>query len=290
MGGRDVTGGKRVGGEGEKKGDVEHVVEREIGRKVQAVSHWVDAFKDAKGPYVFMVKFLRGTDGAKVKSGEPNKVADGEGVGGAVGVGVTLIGEAGRTEMPLKLRKEEGKRVRKDGGGWGGERGEGVGAGLKAVVCKEGRGVGGGVERLIVREFGEGKEGNPIVLVKGRETTEVLFERLIDSFSLSVGLRMKRGGEMDRNAEFRAKEFPKTRDELRAAVRNNGGRETVETKDGSEEEAREIGSRDAGGAGDEVCHFRERANPNRNSREPVTRGKADNEVGREGFPRAGGNG
>jgi len=47
----------------------------------------------------------------------------------------------------------------------------------------------------VMNEFGEGKHGRPRGLVVGTKYAEVDFEFLINSFSLSVGLRVKSGGK-----------------------------------------------------------------------------------------------
>jgi len=47
----------------------------------------------------------------------------------------------------------------------------------------------------VMNKFGEGKHGCPRRLVVGTKDAEVDFEFLINSFSLSIGLRVEGGGE-----------------------------------------------------------------------------------------------
>jgi len=47
----------------------------------------------------------------------------------------------------------------------------------------------------VMDEFGEGEHGCPRCLVVGAKDAEVDFEFLVNSFSLSVGLRVEGSGE-----------------------------------------------------------------------------------------------
>ena len=49
----------------------------------------------------------------------------------------------------------------------------------------------------VVLEFGRGKELRPLVRIMGAEDTEISFDFLIGSFSLSVSLGMISSGEAD---------------------------------------------------------------------------------------------
>ena len=65
-----------------------------------------------------------------------------------------------------------------------------------AFVREEGRNAGGVVDGIVVGELGNGKEGRPVVLLIGAEGMEDLFEGLVNTFSLSVRLRVISGGEV----------------------------------------------------------------------------------------------
>jgi hypothetical protein len=66
-----------------------------------------------------------------------------------------------------------------------------------SFVGKEGRSAGGCTRSIVVSEFSEGKEWRPVVLLVVAEYMEVLFECLIESFSLSVSFRMIARGEVN---------------------------------------------------------------------------------------------
>lgn len=68
--------------------------------------------------------------------------------------------------------------------------------GVVAFVGIEGRDTGGGVRSVVVRELRERKKRTPVILLEVNVSPEVLFQSLIDSFSLSVSFRVITGGEM----------------------------------------------------------------------------------------------
>jgi hypothetical protein len=59
-----------------------------------------------------------------------------------------------------------------------------------SFVGKQRRSAGGCTQSVVVSKFSEGKERRPVVLLVVAEYTEVLFECLIESFSLSISFRM----------------------------------------------------------------------------------------------------
>jgi hypothetical protein len=59
-----------------------------------------------------------------------------------------------------------------------------------SFVGKERGSAGGCTWSIVVSEFSEGKEQEPVVLLVVAEYMEVLFEYLIESFSLSIPFRM----------------------------------------------------------------------------------------------------
>ena len=69
-------------------------------------------------------------------------------------------------------------------------------------------------------EFGERKELGPLMGITGAEDTEVGFDFLIGSLSLSISLRVVRGGESNIIFEDSGKFLGERRGELGSSVRN----------------------------------------------------------------------
>ena len=90
-----------------------------------------------------------------------------------------------------------------------------------AEVRKEWGQLGCGVVRVIVCERGLSQYRRPIVLVVGCEDSEVVLDALVDSFCLSVGLGMKRGRQIELNAQFVRDTLPELGDKLRTSVGND---------------------------------------------------------------------
>ena len=61
-------------------------------------------------------------------------------------------------------------------------------------VCVKGRHADCAMVCRVISVFGEGQEVRPIILLVGAEGPDVLFYDLIDTFGLTVGLRMERCG------------------------------------------------------------------------------------------------
>src|SRR3984893_14778365 len=75
-----------------------------------------------------------------------------------------------------------------------------------------------GARSIVVGEFRQGEEFRPVVLLIIAVTTEVLFQRLVSSFRLSVALRVIPRSEVQGHIEDLAQRAEKTRDELGAAI------------------------------------------------------------------------
>jgi hypothetical protein len=66
-----------------------------------------------------------------------------------------------------------------------------------SFVGKEGRSAGGCTQSIVVSEFSKRKVQRPVVLLVVAEYVEVLFECLIESFSLSISFRVIAQGEVN---------------------------------------------------------------------------------------------
>jgi len=65
---------------------------------------------------------------------------------------------------------------------------------VDAVISEERGTIDRRLMRIVVREFGDGEELVPIVLLVVAVDTEILFDGLIHAFSLAVRLGVKGGG------------------------------------------------------------------------------------------------
>ena len=90
--------------------------------------------------------------------------------------------------------------------------------GMVSFIRKERGELRRGMRSVVVREFRERKEGDPVVLLIVDVDTEVLLENLVDSFSLTVGFRMIRGGEVGFDVEELHEGCPEPRNEVLAAI------------------------------------------------------------------------
>src|ERR1700730_11372260 len=84
-----------------------------------------------------------------------------------------------------------------------------------------------GARSIVVGEFRQGQEFGPDVLLIIAVTMEVLFQRLVSSFCLSVALRVIPRGEVQGHIEDLAQRAEKTRDELGATIRGDMRRDSV---------------------------------------------------------------
>jgi hypothetical protein len=77
------------------------------------------------------------------------------------------------------------------------------------------------VNSIIIRKLRKVENLGPIVLLITQETPEILLQRLVCSFRLSVGLRMVAGGEVAGDLEHLEEMLPKFGDKLQASVTDN---------------------------------------------------------------------
>ncbi len=77
------------------------------------------------------------------------------------------------------------------------------------------------VDSVVVRKLGKWQPIGPVVLSVVDEDSKVLFDFLVDSFSLSVGLWVKGRGRIQGDVEESVEFLHEFRDELRASVGDN---------------------------------------------------------------------
>src|SRR3984893_3539103 len=99
------------------------------------------------------------------------------------------------------------------------------------LVRKEWGNPRSGARSIVVGEFCQGEEFRPVVLLIIAVTMEVLFQRLVSSFRLSVALRVIPRSEVQGHIEDLAQRAEKTRDELGAAIRGDVRRDSVFRED-----------------------------------------------------------
>lgn len=92
---------------------------------------------------------------------------------------------------------------------------------------EERRDARGGVRSVVVHELREGPKISPVILVIVAVDSEILFEGLIDAFSLSVGLRMMSGGMVHANAKQFGEGVEKLGDEFSTTVGGEVRQSTV---------------------------------------------------------------
>jgi len=99
--------------------------------------------------------------------------------------------------------------------------------GMVPVVGEERSLAGRGMDGVVVGELGERKEFLPVVLLVVAEGTQVLFEDLVDAFSLTVGLWVERRGHVGFDVEEGEEFSPELGREDLVAVGHNVGWEAV---------------------------------------------------------------
>ena len=126
-----------------------------------------------------------------------------------------------------------------------------VSAGIKEEGCL----LRGRVDVVIVGELRQGEECVPVVLSFSDEDPQVLLQFLVDSFHLTVGLRVVSGRRCGLNSQQSVQLFHEGGDELRSAVGHNLPREAMELPDIPEVEVCCSGGGDRGDRFDEVGTF-----------------------------------
>jgi hypothetical protein len=94
-------------------------------------------------------------------------------------------------------------------------------------VGKEGRSAGGCTWSIVVSEFSKGKERRPVVLLVVAEYAEVLFECLIESFSLSISFRMIARGEVNLHVQHLSEGSEEMGNKLGSAVTSDMRRDSM---------------------------------------------------------------
>jgi len=247
-----------VGMVGFEVGDVKGGVDAHSEREVETVGMGGDFGVDGKRTETDMIKFGGRPGGGEMATEEPNELSRfkrGErGTAGVVVTGLSRLGiaeDGGESSMKVVEGSEMrvgSRSLRKAGIGKNG----GKGGGVETVGEVEGWVAGGGVNRIVVRELSVGEERGPGGLLKVDEDSEVLFESLVEAFGLSIGLRVKCGGEGRTDVAEEKEAFPKVGGEERVTVWDDLVGEAVKSDDWGEEEVCELRGGDGAGTGKEV--------------------------------------
>jgi hypothetical protein len=141
-----------------------------------------------------------------------------------------------------------------------------------------------GVDMVVVGELGCWQELIPVILFIAREDTDELFELLVDSFSLAVGLWMVSGGGSGFNTDEVPQFVGELGDELQSTIGNLllGG--SVVPPDIPVVQPGSSDSTEASMALVEVGPLTEDINHNHDHIKPMHLRKLNNEVHREGDP------
>ena len=102
---------------------------------------------------------------------------------------------------------------------------------MVALIRIEGRNTGSCTWCVIVCELSEWEQAEPIVLLVVAVDSDVLFQSLISSFSLSITFRVITRGKMKLHVETETERSEEVRDEFGTSVRSDMARDTVLRKD-----------------------------------------------------------
>jgi len=117
---------------------------------------------------------------------------------------------------------------------------------------------------VVVLEFCEWQEPDPVVLSLVGEESEILFQFLVDLFHLSISLKVVGCGGCQLNFK-QPIEFPgEFHYELGTSIRDNFPRETMMFPHVGEEKVCGSGGRDCSDHGNEMCTLCDRINDNHN--------------------------
>ena len=103
--------------------------------------------------------------------------------------------------------------------------------GVEAFVGEEGRNLSGCMRSVVVSEFGEREERNPIVLLVVDIDAKILFEDLVNSLGLSIGFGVVGCRKVRFDVEESGERFPEARNEVFSAIRDDVGGSAVFRED-----------------------------------------------------------
>ena len=94
-------------------------------------------------------------------------------------------------------------------------------------VSKERGNTGSSGGSVVIRKLRNRKKTGPIVLLVVAISTKILFESLVNTFSLTIAFRVVPGGEVELHVKEFSERPEEPGDELRATIRRNMRRNTV---------------------------------------------------------------
>jgi hypothetical protein len=221
------TIGNVVGSRRMKEGDVEDIMDvgsDHIGVKLQAIGRRTDFLRDWERTEVAVVEFFRAPLGSDVGGREIDEIAYVEDWSICfLEVVVLFVAIRGDLNVAAKflsklsdLREELLSRlvaVLKGTGRYGSVKGR-----IDNSVGSKGSHFDTGMVGVVVAELGDRKEAFPVVLLVVTVHADVLFDELVDSFGLTISLRVEGGRHVDLSAKKALKGAPKFAVEDRTAI------------------------------------------------------------------------
>jgi hypothetical protein len=257
------TAGDIVRVEGLEKRDVEHGMDLHGRGKLEAEGCLANLGGDGERAESLVIELVAGTSRIDVASEKPDLITDLKWRGlfhlAVVEAGLGRSGvDKGARELLVEITERVDEvfscRVGRVASGrhccaWD--------DGMVAVVGEE-RGVAGRcVDRVVVGKLGAGQKLLPVVLLVVAEGTEILFQDLVDTFSLAITLWMERGRHVWLHVEEGNEVAPEVGGEDLVTVGHDVCWQTVEAVDVAEEETGNVGRDGCGLGRDEMGHLGE---------------------------------
>src|SRR5467141_2867311 len=152
--------------------------------------------------------------------------------------------------------------------------------GVEALVCKEGGDHSSRMRSIIVCKFGKGQEVDPVILLVVDVYPKILFQDLVNSFSLPIGLWVIGRREIGLDTEQLAKRPPEARDEVLPAIGDDVCGCAMLREDLRQKDVSQVLSIDISKGGDEECHLGQTAYYHQDCIMPLRQRESLNEVHR----------
>lgn len=280
-----------IGGGGTQEAYVKHRVDSQGRGNIEAAGMGTDRLDHLVGAGIFPVELLAWAGCAHVAGVKPDEIARAvTQSGGTLAVSRNGIDCLGIGHLGAEVVGDALYSPRKGFCAvW--TRGQDVGTEIEtqvhAVDREEGRYAGGLGCVVFGSEFREGKPRGPVVLQVQGIGMEILFKNGVQPFRLPIGLGMVRGRKTRLDMEAATQLAPEGRDELRTAIRDDGGWKAMKFENVIDEEVCGSPCEAIRMAGDKVPHLREAVDDDHDSvvfaRAFEIRDEIDREVGPSSF-------
>src|SRR5882672_10772868 len=127
--------------------------------------------------------------------------------------------------------------------------------GVEALVGEEGGDHSSRMRSIVVCKFGKGQEVDPVILLVVDVYLKVLFQDLVNSFSLPISLWVIGHREIGLDTEQLAKRPPEARDEVLPTIRDDVCGCAMLREDLRQKNVSQVLSIDISKGGDEECHL-----------------------------------